>query len=418
MSGTVVVSQLGARMHYAVPRIFASEGRLAHFYTDICATEGWPRLVNGLPRRFLPASLKRLTGRIPKGVPAELMSTFPNFGAQSAIRRLREKNIIDHMSHTVWAGSKFSRLVASRGFYGADGLYAFAGDALEQMQAAKQQGMWTAVEQMIAPREVVEDLVKGEHLAFPDWAGPYIENPYAQIFAEREKAEWELADVIVCPSEFVRSNVVDRGGNPEKCVVVPYGIDPQFPPQDIIRIGGPLRVLTVGEVGLRKGSPYVAEAARILGKSAVFRMAGPSKLSEEVKARLAQSVELRGIVPRTEMAKEYEWADVFLLPSICEGSATAIYEALAAGLPVICTENAGSVVRNGIEGFIVPIRDGEAIARAITELTDHPGTRAAMSESAVARAAEFTVKRYGERLLEALSTLPSERQSSNQVAHS
>ena len=418
MNGTVVVSQLGARMHYAVPRIFASQGRLAHFYTDICATEGWPRLVNGLPRRLLPASLKRLTGRVPKGVPAELTSTFPSFGAQSAIRRLREKNIIDHMSHTVWAGSTFSRLVASRGFYGADGLYAFAGDALEQMQAAKQLGMWTAVEQMIAPRDVVEDLVKGEHLAYPDWAGPYIENPYARIFAEREMAEWELANVIICPSEFVRRNVIERGGSAEKCVVVPYGIDPQFPAQDIIRIGGPLRVLTVGEVGLRKGSPYVAEAARILGKSATFRMAGPTRLSAEVKASLAQSVELRGIVPRTEMAKEYAWADIFLLPSICEGSATAIYEALAAGLPVICTENAGSVVRDGVEGCIVPIRDGEAIARAITDLNDHPGTRAAMSESAVARAAEFTVKRYGERLLDALSMLPAGQQSINQAAHS
>ncbi|MEK1886698.1 MAG: glycosyltransferase family 4 protein [Phyllobacterium sp.] len=416
MSGSVVVSQLGARMHYAVPRIFASEGRLAHFYTDICATEGWPRLVNRLPRRLLPSSMKRLSGRIPKGVPAELTSTFPNFGARSAIRRLREKNSIDHMAHTVWAGSEFSRLVASSGFHDADGLYAFSGDALEQMQAAKQQGMWTAVEQMIAPWNVVEELVRGEHASFPDWAGPYIENQYAQTFAEREKAEWALADVIVCPSEFVRRNVIERGGSPERCVVVPYGIDPQFPAQDIIRIGGPLRVLTVGEVGLRKGSPYVAGAARLLGKSATFRMAGPSKLSTEVKARLSQSVELRGIIPRAEMAKEYEWADVFLLPSICEGSATAIYEALAAGLPVICTENAGSVVRDGVEGFIVPIRDSQAIAKAITELSDHPGTRAAMSENAVSRAAEFTVKRYGERLLDALSMLPSPRQ--NQAARS
>jgi hypothetical protein len=418
MNGNVVVSQLGARMHYAVPRIFASENRLAHFYTDICATHGWPRLVNGLPRRFLPSSVKRLTGRVPKGVPADLTSTFPNFGIRSAIRRLREKNILEHMAHTVWAGSEFSRLVASSGFHDAAGLYAFAGDALEQMQAAKQQGMWTAVEQMIAPRDVVEELVRGEHERFPDWAGPYVENRHAQVFAEREKAEWELADIIVCPSEFVRSNVIARGGKAERCVIVPYGIDPQYPAQDIVRIGGPLRVLTVGEVGLRKGSPYVAEAARQLGKSATFRMAGPYKLSTDVKARLSQSVELRGIIPRAEMAKEYDWADVFLLPSICEGSATAIYEALAAGLPVICTDNAGSVVRDGIEGFIVPIRSGEAIAKAITSLNEHPGMRAAMSESAVARAAEFTVKRYGERLLDALSALPAERHVMNQAARS
>lgn len=409
MSGTVVVSQLGARMHYAVPRIFASENQLAHFYTDICATKSWPRLVNGLPKNFLPSSVKRLVGRVPKGVAPELISTFPGFGLRSAVRRLRLANVVEETEHAVWAGSEFSRLVVSSGFHGAAGLYAFAGDALEQMVAAKQQGMWTAVEQMIAPREVVEELVGSEQQSFPDWAGPHTDNAHAKVFAEREKAEWELADIIICPSEFVRRNVIARGGKAERCVVVPYGIDPQYPPQDIIRIGGPLRVLTVGQVGLRKGSPYVAEAARLLGPSAIFRMAGPSNLPDRVMAHLSKHVELRGIVPRAEMAAEYEWADVFLLPSICEGSATAIYEALAAGLPVVCTENAGSVVRDGIDGFIVPIRDGTAIAKAITTLADNVGMRAAMSESAVARAADFTVERYGKRLLSALSGLTEQR---------
>ncbi len=411
MTGTVVVSQLGARMHYAVPRIFASEGQLAHFYTDICATKSWPRMVNRLPKSLLPSSVQRLVGRVPKGVAPELISTFPGFGIRSAVRRLRLANVIEETNHAVWAGSEFSRLVASSGFHGAAGLYAFAGDALEQMVAAKQQGMWTAVEQMIAPRDVVEELVKREQQSFPDWAGPHTDNQYAQAFAEREKAEWELADIIICPSDFVRRNVIARGGRAERCVVVPYGIDPQFPPQEIIRIGGPLRVLTVGQVGLRKGSPYVAEAARLLGTSATFRMAGPSSLSERVMAQLSKHVELRGIVPRAEMAEEYDWADVFLLPSICEGSATAIYEALAAGLPVICTENAGSVVRDGIDGFVVPIRDGEAIAKAVATLTNNVGMRAAMSESAVERAADFTVKRYGERLLAALSVLPAQRRA-------
>jgi hypothetical protein len=416
MTGTVVVSQLGARMHYAVPRIFASEKQLAHFYTDICATNSWPRLVNNIPRNLLPSSVKRLVGRVPNGVAPELISTFPGFGLRSAVRRLRLANVIEETQHAVWAGSEFSRLVASSGFHGAAGLYAFAGDALEQMVAAKQEGMWTAVEQMIAPREVVEELVRSEQQRFPDWAGPHTDNQFAQAFADREKAEWELADIIVCPSEFVRRNVIARGGRAERCVVVPYGIDSQYPPQDIIRIGGPLRVLTVGQVGLRKGSPYVAEAARLLGPSAIFRMAGPSSLPDRVAAQLSKHVELRGIVPRAEMAAEYEWADVFLLPSICEGSATAIYEALAAGLPVVCTENAGSVVRDGIDGFIVPIRDSEAIAKAIATLANNVGMRAAMSESAVERAADFTVKRYGKRLLAALSVLPEQRRAPECVA--
>jgi glycosyltransferase involved in cell wall biosynthesis len=65
------------------------------------------------------------------------------------------------------------------------------------------------------------------------------------------------------------------------------------------------------------------------------------------------------------MADLYAWADVFLLPSICEGSAMVTYEALSWGLPVITTHNAGSIVRDTVDGWLVPIRDSEAIAKKL-----------------------------------------------------
>jgi glycosyltransferase involved in cell wall biosynthesis len=136
--------------------------------------------------------------------------------------------------------------------------------------------------------------------------------------------------------------------------------------------------------------------------TARFRMAGRVRLPDDVKQQISQWVELRGIVPRSQIAEEFRWADVFLLPSLCEGSATAVYEALAAGLPVITTENTGSVVRDGIDGFIVPVCDPQAIATAVLELADNPELRQIMSANAFLRAAEHTVESYGERLLAAL----------------
>lgn len=403
MKDKVVVSQLGARMHYAVPRIFASAGRLAHFYTDICATKGWPRIVNSFPATLYPAPVKRLAGRLPKGVPTALTTVFSSFGLRSVLRHMRTKDVVEETSHAIWAGSVFSEMVARRGFHGADGLYAFSGDALEQMRAAKQQGLWTAVEQMIAPRDVVETLLDQEMMRFPKWAGPVRDNPHARLFADREKAEWRLADVIVCPSEFVRKHVVACGGPEDRCVVVPYGVNASAAIDRPARMPGPIRVLTVGEVGLRKGSPYVVEAARLMEGAARFRMAGRVRVPDDVKQEISQWVELRGIVPRSQIVEEFRWADVFLLPSLCEGSATAVYEALAAGLPVITTENTGSVVRDGIEGFIVPVCDPEAIATAVRALADNPELRRSMFTNALLRAAEHTVESYGERLLAALS---------------
>lgn len=247
MDGSVVVSQLGARMHYAVPRIFASRERLAHFYTDICALQGWPRFFNGLPPTMLPASVRRLVGRIPQGIPQERMTTFPGFGLHSAVRRLSNQTGPKSTANAIWAGKTFGKLVAESGFHGASGLYAFSGEALELLATAKRQGLWTAVEQMIAPRMVVDQLALEEEALNPGWQHPVANDAHADVFAAREQAEWRIADVVVCPSAFVVHHLAEMGCAAEKIVVVPYGVDDRFLLDPCPRLPGPLRVLTVGD---------------------------------------------------------------------------------------------------------------------------------------------------------------------------
>jgi glycosyltransferase involved in cell wall biosynthesis len=101
--------------------------------------------------------------------------------------------------------------------------------------------------------------------------------------------------------------------------------------------------------------------------------------------------------------EHYTWADVFLLPTVCEGSATVCYEALAAGLPVVTTPNAGSTVRDGVDGFVVPIRDSETLVERLARLAEDPELLAGMSANALARASEFGLANYGERLMRVLA---------------
>ena len=403
MEGTFVVSQLGARMHYAVPRIFANHQRLAHFYTDICVLQGWPRLLNRLPSTMLPTAVRRLVGRAPRGIPQEKMTTFPTFGLHSAIRRLANQTGPRSTANAIWAGETFGKLVAAEGFHGASGVYAFSGEALELLSAAKKQGLWTAVEQMIAPRHVVDQLSCEEELLNPGWQLSVSDDVNAAAFAAREQAEWQIADVVICPSDFVAKHVIEAGCATKKVAVVPYGVDDRFSISPRTRRSGPLRVLTVGAVGLRKGSPYVGEVARKLKGQSQFRMVGPIDIQPEMREQLIKNVELTGPIPRSEMRSQFEWADVFYLPSLCEGSATACYEALAAGLPVICTENTGSVVRHGIDGYIIPIRDVDETVQILLQFSSNPAMLFRMSDNARERASDFTVLRYGERLVEALS---------------
>jgi glycosyltransferase involved in cell wall biosynthesis len=400
---SVVVSQMGARMHYAVPRILHEAGALERLYTDICAVQGFPRLLHTLPRDWQPNPLRRLLGRVPAGLPRSRIRSFPAMGAWQVMERMRARDQAEETRLALLEARAFSRAVVRAGFGRAVGFYGIAGECLEQLHAARARGLWTVVEQIIAPRDMVERLVAGEAARFPDW-GQARFDPHAWAFAQRERREWEAADLIVCPSEFVRAGIIAEGGPAEKCVTVPYGIDVQRFSAPARQYGGRLRVLTVGAVGLRKGSPYVVEAARRLGDVAEFRMIGGlAGLPKDFEK--PDNLQLLGTVPRAEMAAQFAWGHVFLLPSACEGSATVTYEALAAGLPVITTPNAGSVVEDSVSGFIVPLGDVDAIVSALRRLVDAREMHGAMARAAIARAADFDLAAYGRRLLAALAPL-------------
>ena len=133
-------------------------------------------------------------------------------------------------------------------------------------------------------------------------------------------------------------------------------------------------------------------------------MVGPVGLLPGRGQELSRHVQVSGSVPRSEVIRHFDWADVFLLPSLCEGSATVTYEALAAGLPVIATPNTGSIVEDGISGFIVPARDSDAIVNAFERLLSDPSLLSEMGAAAHARSREGSLEAYGERLMQALES--------------
>jgi glycosyltransferase involved in cell wall biosynthesis len=250
-----------------------------------------------------------------------------------------------------------------------------------------------------------ERIVAEEQRKFPQWEPePIAYHSVRNKFAEQRELLAQT-DYAVCPSEMVRDDLERefRFGQ-GRSAVVPYGVDASWLTAAVQPITG--RVLFVGTAGLRKGIHYLANASEVLqdrGRLYEFRMAG------EVTQRIARLRECRhlsflGRVPRDRIQAEFASADVFVLPALAEGSAEATYEALAAGLPVITTEAAGSVVRHGVDGWIVPERDSVALAQAIERVVGDRRSRGRMSLAARERAREYTIERYGERLVAALQT--------------
>ena len=403
---SVLVAQLGARRHYAVPRALYAAGLLEGFMTDACASiTPWRWLDVALPSRARPEMLQRLLDRQVNDIPPCLIHDFPWFAVSTAW-----KNSAVGAQSDRWAqrNAAFGELVVHAGFGKANTVYAFNGAALEMFRAARNQGVTTVLDQTAAPWRSISELLSEEVERWPGWEDAPAEVDVSGHLTAREEEEWTLADRIVCGSDFVASALAECGGPENRCAIAPYSAPLtstlsalKRPPRS--KPERPLRALFAGTLQLRKGVQYLLEAKRQLRTAPiVFRLVGPSRFSDHVMSELDREMELVGPAARSEMANHYVWADVFVLPTLSEGSANVCYEAMAAGLPIITTPNAGSVIRDCLDGYVVPVRDPQAISDRLDRLASDPDLLAAMSREATRRASDFTIGRYGERLIAAI----------------
>lgn len=371
----VAVAMLGARMHYAVPRILNDAGLLERFFTDSYVGNK-PVLEHALatlPVGLRSTATRRLAGRQETSIPGTLVTSFDWLGFRYALARRRARDCGARADVFERFNTRFNHAVLRHGLGQADTVWGFNTACREILQTAGERGLATLMEQTILPTVLEERLMRETVQDWPGWQ-PGLEFADQQL-AAREQEEWELADRIVAGSPFVAEGLADCGVPADKIHVVPYGVDARrfSPAPSHSSAGRPLRILFVGEVGLRKGVPYLLEALGRLDRKLVeARLAGGVVLDRDRLGRYADRVQFLGPVPRSEMPDLFRWADVFVLPSVVEGSATVTYEALMSGLPVITTPNAGSVVQDGKSGRIVPVRDVDALATAIAEYAEDP----------------------------------------------
>jgi starch synthase len=271
--------------------------------------------------------------------------------------------------------------------------------ALAAQRATQSYGGLAILNQVIGHIRSGLDLFAEEARLVPEFAET-LPLPPARVI-EQCAIEAREADRVIVPSDYVRDTMVAHGTDASRVFVLPYGVDTQrfHPPERPREPDGKFRVLFVGALTQRKGIKYLLEAAKradIKGLELVC----VGKLAGDPAAFAPYSGVFRHVrhVPFHEVHRLFQTADVFAYPSLHEGSAFASYEALASGLPVVCTPNTGSVVRDGNEGFIVPVRDVDALVERLRRLARDPDLRARMALAARARAEEFTWTHYGARL--------------------
>jgi alpha-maltose-1-phosphate synthase len=266
-----------------------------------------------------------------------------------------------------------------------DALIAISGSSLKTGRELQSRGGLLICDRGSSHQRYQEQIVTEE---YQRWK---VDRPVADIRdIRREEQIYELADAITVPSSFAARSFVESGLPAAKIHIIPYGVRLEIFKRTAEPPTGSFEVLYAGTVSLRKGFPYLLQAfAQLQNKTKRLRVAGA--IHPDMKSILTQlpqqQVEFLGPIPQEQMPHLMSASHLMVLPSIEEGLALVQAQALACGCPVLCSTNTGGedLFTDGIEGFVVPIRDVPALKDRMQRLADDPALQSRMSEAALRR---------------------------------
>jgi glycosyltransferase involved in cell wall biosynthesis len=282
-----------------------------------------------------------------------------------------------------WFGRWAAKEVARENW---DVIHCWSGVSEELLSASRMRSAVTLLMRGSAHIGAQDDLLREEEAR----SGEPVNRPSAWM-VERELREYRLADQIVVLSSFARRTFLERGFDAGRVSTLPLGVDASaFQASQAARgarvqriLGGePLRVLYVGALSFRKGLLDLVRAAQALQNERVrFTLVGP--ILDETRRLLADvgtGVQVCGKVPQSDLPALYAAADVFLFPTIEDGFGMVLTQASASGLPIVTTPNSAGpdFIAEGESGWIVPIRDSEAIADRLRWCSSNRKSFAAM----------------------------------------
>ncbi len=224
-------------------------------------------------------------------------------------------------------------------------------------------GARVLLEQSIAHPLFARGIMEEE---YEKWGVPDKHRVYAYPEKEMER-DIECSDYILTNSDFCANTIRSYIKNPKAIRVVYTGVDVSNFSPSVTKNDDEFTILFVGAINIRKGVAYAIKAFRKLrlSNAKLLIVGGRSIDAPPIFDECRDRVKYVPHIPYSEVPKIMANASVFVFPSLVEGSARVVGEAMASGLSCIVTPNAGSIIQDGVEGFIVPPKDVDALAEKI-----------------------------------------------------
>ena len=276
--------------------------------------------------------------------------------------------------------------------------------AMHTVQAARELGIPTVLERPNAHTRFAYGVVAEESRRLGVELPPGHEHAFQADVLAYEEREYELADYLLCPSDFVVKTFVDEGFPKEKLLRHAYGYDPAiFKPGPVSSDAG-LKVLFVGVAAVRKGLHFALEAWRRSPASVdgTFSIAGDFLPSyRELLEPLLDHPSIRVLGHREDIPDLMRANDVLVLPSIEEGYGLVCAEAIGSGCIPLVSDACTEVCRHEINALVHTVGDVDTLTAQLTLLREDPALRRSLRAGTLASAPSLTWDKAGETLLEA-----------------
>src|SRR6185295_13368886 len=267
-----------------------------------------------------------------------------------------------------WHNAQFDRWVASNLPRFGNLAFGYESSSLLTFRRAIESGVPRVLYQPIACAEKSATLLEEERRRFPALAGTLRYNWFPEEELDRRREERQLADAILCASSFTRDSLIEAGVEPGKIFVEPYGVDQSVfaPSQEKFPR---FSVAWASSFTQTKGIGYLLEAlAREPVPGMELVLAGyPYGVDAVAPYENRIRVRRLGHISRQEIGKMMGRCHAHVFPTLIEGFGRNIIEAMASGLPVVTTGHCAGpdLIEDGVTGFIVPIRDVDAICEKL-----------------------------------------------------
>ncbi|MEQ8972143.1 MAG: glycosyltransferase family 4 protein [Coleofasciculus sp. C1-SOL-03] len=368
-----ICAQLGAREHYAIPRVLHQSNQLAHLITDAWVLPQSP--LNQLPKSLLANLRERFHPDLTQAYVRAFTGSLIRFEIAQRIQKTTGWKRIIARNHWFQQQTVQSLNTLTPQLHSPPTLFAYSYAALDLFRYAKSRG-WRTILGQIDPGPIEEKLVLEEYSRHPHYQS--IWQPAPPHYWDSWREECSLADRIVVNSPWSSQALQQEGIPANKIDVVPLAYEPLEQAHDFVRTyppafsaERPLRVLFLGQVILRKGIAALLEAAKLLRDQPIeFWLVGsPGITRPQPESGQVQWIDA---VPRSAVAKYYQQADIFLFPTLSDGFGLTQLEAQAWKLPIIASRFCGAVVKDEISGLLLQEVTGEAIANALRFCLNNP----------------------------------------------